>query len=478
MMHNFLITTLLLLISVQLDAQNTILYGKAADYQAKEITFYTIPDPVLHQKLELSTTKIDNDGSFALSLAISRTTEIYTDLEKYRGTMVVEPGKSYQVELPPYSPRSSAEAHSIYFKPTPYWLGLPGTGNSDINFEVRSFLTDYDLETIKNTSQIYQQKSKEVVREIIERLEKKFANIQNPYFRTLEKYSFAELEYAVYQPNTEFVIKKYFAAQPIQPEHPAYQRAFETIFTDFLRTQSQEKKNNKIINFTNSGNYAELVAFFEDKGFRKEIAELVVLNGLYEGYYTGSFSKTGILKAIETAHYAASSTFLQTIAQQIKSKLTQLAVGEQAPAIKLLNQNKETVTLDQFKGKFVYLSFFNSSSSDCVAELDSIVSLEKKLRQVLSVVSVAVDENFNDASKLWKTKGYSWELLNGAKQKQLILNYNASITPVFYLIAPNGTLQLSQAPSPSHGFEPLFLKILRDSNFKGKPHLFKPGDFR
>ena len=477
-MHHFLITLLLLLITVQLNAQKTILSGKATDYGTKEITFYTIPDPILHQKRELSTTKIAGDGTFSVALSISQPIEIYTDLEKYCGTMVVEPGNNYQITLPPFSPRTSAEAHSIYFKPTPYWLGLPGTTNSDLNFAVRSFLTDYNFETAKNTAQIYQQKSKEVVNVIMERLEKKYATIQNPYFKILKKYTFAELEYAVYQKNIGFIIQKYFAAQPIQPDHPAYQRAFETIFTDFLRKQSQENQNKKIISFTNSGNYAELVAFFESKGFGKEFAELVVLNGLYEGYYTGNFSKGGVIKTLEIARITAGTPLLQAIARQIKSKLTILAIGEKAPALRLLNLNKEPVTLDQLNGKFIYLTFFTSLSSDCRAELDSIVPLEKKLRQVLRFVSVALDEDFSDASKLWKTKGYSWELLNGAKQKQLILNYNASITPVFYLIAPDGTMQLSQAPSPSHGFEPLFLKILRDCNFNHKPHQFKPGDFR
>jgi hypothetical protein len=47
-MHQFLVSILLLLISLQLHAQNSILYGKALDYTDKEITFYVIPDPLLH----------------------------------------------------------------------------------------------------------------------------------------------------------------------------------------------------------------------------------------------------------------------------------------------------------------------------------------------------------------------------------------------------------------------------------------------
>jgi len=465
-MQHLIISALLLCSSLQLCAQKSVIIGKAIDYSTKEITFYTIPDPVLRQKKELATTKVASDGTFTIALPIHQTIEIYADLEKYCGTMVVEPGKNYTITLPPFSLRNSAEAHSSYFKPAPYWFGIPGAAHDDINFAVRSFVTDFNLETFKNTYQVYQKQSKEVVNEIIERLEQKYSNNKNDYFQTLKNYYFAELEYAVNQRTPELIVQKYFATKPLRLHHPIYQRAFETIFTDFLRIQSQDIQNRKLINMTNSGNYLELVSFFEKRGYSKDFAELVVLKGLNDGYYTGSFSKQGVTKAIEQAQTVTITPELQPLVHQIKIKLTQLAVGGKAPAIKLSNQRKQTVTLDQFSGKYVYLSFFKSNSSDCKAELDSIVLLEKKFRQVLNVVSVALDDDFNNAVNLWKTKGYLWELLNGSNQKQLITSYNASVAPAFYLIAPDGTLLLSPASSPSYGFEPQFLKVLRESRFK------------
>ena len=465
-MNKITVLLLISLISIQLKAQKSVLTGKAIDYSTKEITFYTIPDPVLHQKLELATTKVAYDGSFSVTFPISQTIEIYADLEKYCGTMVVEPGKNYTVTMPPFSLRTSNEAHSPYFKPAPYWLGLNDTDNRDLNFTVRSFVMDFNSETVKNTLPIYQNQSKEIVNEIIERLTAKYSDNKNEYFKTLKKYYFAELEFAVNQRSPEYVIRKYFIAEPVQLHHPIYQRAFETIFSDFLRKQSQDIKNREIITITNSGNYLKLVSFFENKGYKKEFAELVVLKGLNDGYYANTFLKEGVIKAIEMAQTATTSVILQPIAHQIKRKLSLLAVGGKAPVIKLINLKKAIVTLDQFRGKFIYVTFFNSKSSDCRIELDSIVSIEKRLRQVLSVVSVALDDDFDAAANLWKAKGYTWELLNGSKQKQLIINYNASITPAYYLIDPAGILKLSQAPSPSHGFEPMFLKMFREYNFK------------
>ena len=465
-MKCFAIVFLFLLISAMLIAQNTVLSGKAVGYSGKEIVFYTIPDPVLHQKFELAATKVAADGNFSVTFPVRQTIEIYADLEKYCGTMVVEPGKNYSVTLPPFSLRTANEAHSPYFKPAPYWLGLPGTGTDDLNFAVRSFVTEFNRETVKNTVLLYQNKSKIVVDEIIERLEQKYPSNQPIYFQILKKYYFSELEYIVNQRNPEIIIKKYFETQPVQLHHPAYQRAFETLFTDFLRKQSQDIQNKKIISATNLGNYLGLVSLFENRGYKKEFAELVVLKGLNDGFYTGGFSKAGVIKAIEMAQTTTTSPLLQPVARQIKSKLMLLTSGRIAPPIKLNNRDNKSVTLEQYKGKFVYLLFFNSRSNDCKRELDSIVPMEKRLRQVLNIVSVSLDDDFENAKKLWKERRYSWELLDGSKQKQLIIDYNASIPPVFSLIDPNGIIQLSQTPSPTQGFEPLFLKMFRDFRFK------------
>ena len=462
----FCILIISLLDSSVLKAQEAVISGKAIDYCGKDISFYTIPDPILSKKLILGTAKVGMNGNFTFKLAVNQIIEIYSDLEKYCGTMVVEPGKKYSVVLPPFSLRTSDEAKSAYFKPALYWLGLPETDKNDLNFKVRTFITDFNAETVKNTGPIYQKGSKVTVDQIIGHLENEYPDNSYIYFKTLKQYSYAELEYAVNQNNPEVVIQKYFAKKPPRLQHPAYQKAFNLIFSDYLRKLSQDTRYQRLINIKNTGDYKGLVAFFESRGYLREFAELVVLKGLDDGYYSGKLRKDGIIKAIETAQTTTTFNKLRSFAGQVETKLTIMSVGSVAPPFKLANSKNEQVSLEKYKGKFTYLSFINSHSSDSRTELDSLVSIEKELRQVLNVVSVAVDDDFNRAVQLWKSKGYPWELLDGSTQKQLIMDYNASISPSFYLIAPDRKFILSPALSPTRGFEPLFLKIYRDYTFK------------
>ncbi len=465
-----LITSFILsvFISIPVFSQNVTITGKAPDYAGKEIAFYTYPDPVVHQKKNLGSVKVAQDGSFTITILFNQTLEIYTYLEKYTGTLITEPGKNYKIVLPPFSPRTADEAHSPYFKPELYWLGLPESPGNDLNFTVRSFITEYNLETVKNQSLIYQSFSQSAVREVIGRLEKKFPDNQNEYFRVLKKYMYAELEYTVSQRDPKAVIEKYFIREPLKLNNPAYQRCFESIFSDYLHKEAQDYKN-KIINaLIISGNFSALVSFYENRGYNKECAELVVLKGLYDGYYTGGFDKKDILKTLNRSKSVLSSESLKPILDRILNSLESLSIGSKAPSFKLLNKLNNTISDEKYLGKFLYLNFFRSTSQESRRELDSIVPIEKKLRQVLSVVSIATDDPFDSAVKLWKDKNYPWELLKGSGSKKLIENYKAETVPAFYLISPDGTLLLSPAPPPTHEFEALFLKLFRDYNFKNK----------
>lgn len=446
-------------------AQNVIIRGKAIDYAGKEISFYTFTDPVVHQKQELTVTKINKDGTFTASLHPDKTIEIYTDLEKYTGTIVIEPGKEYPVTLPPFSLRNSIEAKSPYFQPTLYWLGLPQTDQNDLNFLIRSFMTDYNEEVIQNTSAIYKNRSIETVNNIIQHLEQKYGANKNDYFNTLKKYYYADLENIVNPGKPDYIIDKYFKKEPVKLSNPAYQKVFRIIFNDFLKKESLNIKNRSIINLINSGDFAGLVSYFGKKGYQKEIAELIIIKGLYDSYYTGGFSKDKIIKMIDQAQDILSSELIP-INKIVRRKLTSLTIKSKAPDFKLNDLNNELISLDKYRGKFLYLNFIRSNSSECRAEMDSLKFLEKKFRQVLAVVSISTDENFETSAKLWKEKGYSWDLLNGSGKKQLIENYKAEVVPVFYLLDPDGNLILSPAPPPSHEFEPIFIKLFRESKFK------------
>jgi hypothetical protein len=177
--------------------QTVIIRGLASDYAGRSIQFYTFSEPVSHEPTRLAETVVGKDGVFELSFQADQTMEIYTDLERYRGSMVAEPGITYQITLPPYSPRTSREAGSPYFEPELYWLGIKGAKASELNFLVRNFLSDYNKELASHTKDLYQRRSEDTLRAIVTRLDKIYPTGKNRYFNALKTYSIGKIEYSL-----------------------------------------------------------------------------------------------------------------------------------------------------------------------------------------------------------------------------------------------------------------------------------------
>lgn len=450
-----------------LNGQNVTIRGRATDYAGKELVFYHFPEPVTHRQQRLATTKVGPDGTFQLAFAIDQTTEVFTDLEKFKGTMLAEPGNRYEVSLPPYSPRTPVEAASPYFKPELFWLGLKGIKTTDINFLVRTFMNDYNKEVAIHTNDIYQKRSADTVAAIISRLESGNPSGGNNFLKIYKTFSYGELEYSISEPDREPVIKKYFAANEVYFSNPAYQQLFSTLFSDYLNYKSLDIQHLANLEPAKKGDFTGWVSQLKKSGFKQSIAELAATKSFYDGYFSNKSEKQMMLKGLKEAAGLCSLPPLRDCLPGIIRGIASLQEGNPAPGLKLIDQ-KEVLSQLKSNGKYIYLAFFRSESRDSKAELDSLVTLDKKLRSVLTIVPVSLDKNFAGAVKLWNDKKYPWPLYRPADPEKAESDYLLRTVPVFYLVSPDLKLLLSPALSPSHNFEALFLKMFRETQFRQK----------
>jgi len=445
--------------------QTVTIRGLAPDYAGKSIQFYTFSEPVSHEPTRLAETVVGKDGVFELSFLADQTIEIYTDLERYRGSMVAEPGNNYQITLPPYSPRTSREAGSPYFEPELFWLGIKGAKASELNFLVRNFLSDYNRELATHTSDLYQRRSEDTLRAIVSRLDKNYPAGKNRYFNALKSYSFGNLEFSLGLTEPEQIGIKYFARKEPYLAHPAFQHLFNAIYSNYLTQKSQVIGKMEAISPALKGNFREFADQLIRSGYSTEITELLAVKCFYDGYFSNKLDKKMMLKGLKEATAQCSYEPLKNALPGMLFKITSLQAGTTAPALLLKNIKAETSSLKP-GNKFIYLAFFNRNSKESREELDSLVSLDKKLNTILTVVPVSLDVDFQEAAQWWKLKKYPWELKGAIHPDKASADYQIKTTPVFYLLSPDLKLVLSPALSPTHNFESLFLKIYRETRFK------------
>ncbi len=111
-------------------------------------------------------------------------------------------------------------------------------------------------------------------------------------------------------------------------------------------------------------------------------------------------------------------------------------------------------SLDDFKGKYVYIDVWATWCGPCIKEFPYIKELEHQLEgKNVQFVGISIDEN--DKKKEWKQmiidKGLtSVQLLaDNAWKSEFIEAYNIKSIPYFILIDPEGKIINSKSPRPS-----------------------------
>ncbi|PID69645.1 MAG: hypothetical protein CR989_00550 [Flavobacteriales bacterium] len=137
-------------------------------------------------------------------------------------------------------------------------------------------------------------------------------------------------------------------------------------------------------------------------------------------------------------------------------KLKAIAPGEPSPKfVAYENYAGGTTSLDDLKGKYVYIDVWATWCGPCVAEIPSLKKVEKQYHgKNIEFVSISIDEK--KSYDKWKAMIKEKELggiqlfADNAWQSNFITDYQIMSIPRFILINPEGKIINSNAPRPSN----------------------------
>ena len=152
---------------------------------------------------------------------------------------------------------------------------------------------------------------------------------------------------------------------------------------------------------------------------------------------------------------------MKEIAVSIRNKVTRLLVGFEPPEFELYDQDSNLVSLEDFRGKYVYLNFCSCFSYTCMNEFKLLAALYEKHGDILEIVTVIFDNDPDVISSFLERSQYQWKFLHYANQSAIIRDYDIRAFPTYYLIDREGKLAISPAPGPGEEFEAHLFKLLR-----------------
>lgn len=119
-----------------------------------------------------------------------------------------------------------------------------------------------------------------------------------------------------------------------------------------------------------------------------------------------------------------------------------LGIGSAAPAFSLRDISGDTVSLSDFRGKIVYLSFWRTDCGPCLVEQPHAQELIRKLQgHAVAIVNINVDEHEATWRRTVETRGLDGvQLYLQGRESELARQYGLKDLPAYFLIDEAGYL--------------------------------------
>ena len=136
------------------------------------------------------------------------------------------------------------------------------------------------------------------------------------------------------------------------------------------------------------------------------------------------------------------------------NKVKELVKGKPSPKFNYVNNAGGKVSMDDLKGKFVYIDIWATWCGPCIREIPYLKEVEAAYKERnIQFVSVSIDtkKNFDKWKKMIVDKDLGGLQLyaDGDWESSIITDYAIEGIPRFILIDPDGNIVSADAPRPS-----------------------------
>ena len=452
--------------------QTVSIHGSNPDYSGKSLQITLDNNPFITIPGSVRRVVCTSLGHFEFSTEVESSTLIHVVTGVYRAYLFVEPGISYEIELPLYREKAYAEMISPFFQPLEVALKVLSRSSLDSNLcvndapELNHMIARFDTLFYEvNESVIMNRRiGKKSNLDSIERsIELTFAMDTAQFFVDYRRYKYGVLKLNEGRTGLETISRDYLGPV-VRTSHPGFMELFGAMFKGFIYYYSRTPLGKDLWRHINRTQYIDSVRYTIGKHpaiWNDTLADMVLLQGLSNLFYEGNVHKDAILMLLDSMIQNPVSLHFAIYTSQLKRKLASLVIGHPPPEFQLSDLDGTLCTPRDFLGKYVYLMFCTPDNYGCMMEYPYLQSFILKHQAYLQVVTVMVAENELQVKEFMKRNGYDWKVLYFDGQPGILSDFLVKAFPTAYLIGPDGDLILSPSTLPSDGFEQQLFRIMR-----------------
>jgi len=436
---------LLIIISAQAFAAETVIQGKSTHFEGKTIRLAYFEDYITLKKAHLDETQIA-DKKYHFTIDLEKSKQLVLKVEDKEATFFAEGGNVYNLNLSYDEEKNRGRA---FDKVLDLQFSFPQA--SEMNQLIKKFNQDYSAFFRANIKKFATKTATKEVKQFIAEQSEIKAYKSHPFVSNYVTYVLANLE-DINHTSEDKLFEKYLKNKEVLHENKEYMNFFKQLYQKDFERLSLSKSGAEILKaiMLEESLSKTIDLIKKDKGFEQnELAELYLIYGLFETYHLKTVSPKSNLKMLELLSKNGSTPSIQLTAKNVIESLKKFDNNGMAANFELKDENGMLVKLTDFKDKPIYLNFWADWSIPSLRQLSVMQKLHEKYGEKIHFVSINLDEDPSKMNDYLKLKNFKWTFLHYGNDYEVREKYNVRTVPSYFLIDENGKFIQVNAPDPT-----------------------------
>jgi hypothetical protein len=415
----------------------------------------TWSDPVSKNAVPAFTLKIGPQGRIQVETGVAGLLFCYADFDAYRGKMIIIPGQTIKIKLPPLKERTFEESKNPYFKPIELWLPGQVEGQDDLTTRFARFDQRFFELQDRFFNQLFFRQQRNYLDSVRIPLEREFAAYTHPEFRWHHQLMLKTIEAGMLRTGREKLMGSLKDIPAPAWKLPSFADLTDRLLTNTLSQESKSSQGVQLRAMISQRNVAELKKWTENlTGAASPLADLLLIKLLHDAFYSGEFPKNAILQILQGSHFTAHTTReIRVSAAEVAEKLQFLYTGTTAPGICLPSLAGDTLCSVTANKPYQYILFADLEIPVCQEQVKYLAEIHQRIGERVDILVVLTPSARISNKDFVLTHKIPGRIVIDDLTRKTARQYKIRSYPSALLLNREHKVVLSPAKTPLDGFE-------------------------
>lgn len=422
--------------------------GFAPSFVGQSVTLSEVEDYLSMKESTLASGTVQADSTFNLLFEVKEIQKVIVRIGNNKSQLYIQPNGNYTILFP------EKDQYSVY-RPAGNDVEITffDLDSTDINYHILGFNRWLDNYLALNYSDHKKNPVEFAKRmdDFKEAAQKYYAKDTGTYIFDYVRFTIANTIDNIQQQSNRNRYEKhdfYLKYQPVAYQNDAYMTYFKVFYKGMMPTIPMEVNNRVYLGLLKNSPTLIMNALGKEYTLKNaRIRELVMISMLSELYYSPDYPQTNIISVLDSIQKNALFEAHKSIASNMISRLTEANNGGKAPQFIVTKGDGNKLGLEDFKGKYLYLHFFDPNSEKNKMELDILKELHKKYGNNVAFLSICKGSMVNNQSMKILNQ-IPWDIGAVDDLSAIFSHYKVATFPNYVLIDPYSYIVQAPALGP------------------------------